>query len=178
MKIFSKFIILIVFVFGGILFLGLYDHVKENEKEIANVGMIYKDLPPSIQIHNYIVKYSKLYNIPIDIAFGVAHYETGYNGIFQWKYDPRQTSSANAYGAMQIQVPTANDFSNATIKKNDLLVDLELNVKLSMKILAYLKNKYGNWDLALGAYNTGRPLVNQYAKDIANFDATNTFYGN
>jgi hypothetical protein len=48
-----------------------------------------------------------------------------------------------------------------------LMNDLELNVHISMKLLARLKEKYGNWRVALGAYNPGRPIVNSYAIRIA-----------
>ena len=69
-------------------------------------------------------------------------------------------------------------FKSGVVKKltkNDLLNNLKLNVYLSMKILSYLKNKYGSWELALGAYNTGRPIVNQYALNISNFDTEKLF---
>ena len=75
---------------------------------------------------------------------------------------------AAAYGAMQIQVPTANFIwrSGKKITAKRLLTDLEFNVETSMKLLAYLKKRYGSWELALGCYNTGRPLINSYALEI------------
>jgi soluble lytic murein transglycosylase-like protein len=76
---------------------------------------------------------------------------------------------------MQIQVPTANSFSDGKVTRNDLLNNLELNVNLSMRILSYLKKKHGNWKLALGAYNTGRPVINQYALNISNFNTQTLF---
>jgi soluble lytic murein transglycosylase-like protein len=66
-------------------------------------------------------------------------------------------------------------FSKKKLTKADLLNDLELNVKLSMEILRYLKNKYGSWELALGAYNTGKPIINQYAQQIVQFKCNNKF---
>jgi soluble lytic murein transglycosylase-like protein len=33
-----------------------------------------------------------------------------------------------------------------------------------MKVLSDLYDKYGNWKKALGAYNTGRPIINDYAQ--------------
>jgi hypothetical protein len=36
-----------------------------------------------------------------------------------------------------------------------------------MKLLARLQKKYGNWKVALGVYNSGRPIVNDYAIRIA-----------
>ena len=170
MKIFSKLIVLAICVFGFTLFLGWYAETSRIEKSIENMGKISKDMPPSMQLYYHIVKYSKEYDVPINIAFGVAHHESGYDGPFDWNYNPRLTSIANAYGAMQIQVPTANSFSDNKVTRIDLLNNLELNVDLSMRILSYLKKKHGDWKLALGAYNTGRPIINQYALSIANFN--------
>ena len=49
-------------------------------------------------------------------------------------------------------------------KKDDLTSDDE------MKLLQKLKNKYGSWEVAFGVYNTGRPMVNQYAMDVYRFE--------
>jgi soluble lytic murein transglycosylase-like protein len=125
-------------------------------------------------MYDYLKKYSAEYGVPFRIAMGVAHKETRYGGPFHWRYNPKLTSSANAYGAMQIQVPTANFIwgGKKKITSKKLLTDLELNVETSMKLLAHLKKKYGGWDVALGCYNTGRPIVNSYAIEIMNTDYT------
>lgn len=171
MKIFSKLIVLAFCIFGFTLFLGWYAETSRIEKGIENMGRVSKDMPPSMQLYYHILKYSKEYDVPTDIAFGVAHHESGYRGPFHWNYNPKLTSIANAYGAMQIQLPTANTFSDKKVSRIDLLNNLELNVDLSMRILSYLKKKYGKWELALGAYNTGRPIVNSYALNIVNFNS-------
>jgi soluble lytic murein transglycosylase-like protein len=122
---------------------------------------------PSLKLFYSLEKYSEEYGVPIEIAMGIAEHETGYKGPFDWDYNPALSSSANAYGAMQIQVPTANGVSDSPVTKYDLLNDVDLNAKLSMRIISKLKRKYGSWELALGAYNTGRPIVNGYARSIA-----------
>ena len=33
-----------------------------------------------------------------------------------------------------------------------------------MKVLRYLYNQYGDWAIACGYYNTGQPIVNDYAQ--------------
>lgn len=177
MKKIHTFITLFIFSFSFIISLILYNNLKINieDNDTTHLGDVSIEAPPSILLFNYINQYSKEYNIPKNIAFGVAHKETGYNGPFHWEYNPKQSSYANAYGAMQIQVPTANMFSKKKLTKADLLNDLELNVKLSMEILRYLKNKYGSWELALGAYNTGKPIINQYAQQIVQFKYNNKF---
>jgi hypothetical protein len=68
---------------------------------------------------------------------------------------------------MQIQVPTANDNWDERVTAKMLLNDLDLNVHISMKLLARLRKKYGSWKVALGVYNSGRPIINDYAVRIS-----------
>jgi soluble lytic murein transglycosylase-like protein len=142
----------------------------ETEKEEAFVKLAAVDsenAPPCIKLYSLLEKYSTEYDVPFEIALGVANEETGYLGPFHWSYNPKRISSAAAYGAMQIQVPTANDNWEKRVTPKMLMNDLELNVHISMRLLARLKERYGNWQVALGAYNSGRPIVNSYAVRIA-----------
>lgn len=124
---------------------------------------------PCIQLYDHLLTYSEKYGVPFHIAYGIARKETNYQGPSHWKYNPRLASSS-AYGAMQVQVRTANGiWKTRGITKDRLLNDLRFNVETSMKLLAHLKKTYGTWGLALGAYNTGRPIINGYASFILNF---------
>lgn len=126
--------------------------------------------PPSLQMHHYIEKYSEEYDIPRDYAYGIAWKETRYSGPFHWDYNPAQTSYAGAVGPMQIMPSTAAMmWSGKKISREELRTNIELNVRTSMKLLRYLKNKYKSWKIVFGAYNTGYPMVNQYAIDVYNF---------
>lgn len=127
-------------------------------------------LPESVKMAYYIEKYSVEYKIPRNIAYGVPYYETNYRGAMDTTYNPKRTSKHKAYGAMQIKLATANGLSDTLITKKELLNNTELNVRLSFKLLKILHDKYGNWKLAVGAYNTGRPMVNKYAKLVCKFD--------
>jgi soluble lytic murein transglycosylase-like protein len=140
----------------------------EQEDSIIKLATVdIENAPPCLKLYTLLEKYSEEYNVPFEIALGVANEETGYLGPFHWSYNPKRISSAAAYGAMQIQVPTANDNWDKRVTSKMLMNDLELNVHISMKLLARLKEKYGNWRVALGAYNSGRPIVNGYAIRIA-----------
>ena len=37
-----------------------------------------------------------------------------------------------------------------------------------MKLLRRLHDKYGDWEIVCGCYNTGKPLVNDYARFCVN----------
>ncbi len=126
--------------------------------------------PPCIQMYYYIEQYSKQYNIPRKYAYGIAYKETGYRGPFHWHYNHRLTSSAGALGPMQIMPTTATHINGQRVPNEKLKTDIEYNVETSMKLLKTLKEKYGSWEVAFGAYNTGRPMVNQYAHDVYRFE--------
>lgn len=131
----------------------------------------FVNLPESVKIYFYIEKYSDKYGIPKNIAYGIPHYESGYNGPDDTAYNPKnKISTHKAYGAMQLKCATANYVSDTTVTKKDLLNNTELNVELSYKLLNRLHEKYGSWKLALGAYNTGKPVVNKYATKILKFN--------
>jgi soluble lytic murein transglycosylase-like protein len=141
--------------------------IDEVEKTLDFSSDNIEYAPPCVQLYSLLEKYSDEYGVPFEIAIGVAREETGYRGPFHWSYDPKQVSYANAYGAMQIQVPTANANWDERVTAKMLMTDLDLNVHISMKLLARLQKKYGNWKVALGVYNSGRPIVNDYAIRIA-----------
>jgi soluble lytic murein transglycosylase-like protein len=140
------------------------------EETRVNGELIDSNSPPSLQMYHYIEKYAAEYDIPRNYAYGIAWKETRYIGPFQWDYIHTQTSYAGAVGPMQIMPSTANMMWNGKkISSDELKNNIELNIRTSMKLLRHLKNRYGDWKIVFGAYNTGRPIINQYAIDVYNF---------
>jgi hypothetical protein len=41
---------------------------------------------------------------------------------------------------------------------------MELNIMTSMKLLNKLFKQYKDWSLVCGWYNTGKPIINEYAR--------------
>jgi hypothetical protein len=73
---------------------------------------------------------------------------------------------------MQVIPRYATKFNNGKrVSANELRNNIELNVRVSLKMLSYLKKRYGSWGLALGAYNTGKPCYNSYASRIMSTDS-------
>ncbi len=125
--------------------------------------------PPCLRMYEAIEKYATMYNIPKRYAYGVAQVETGYRGPFHWKYKQNQTSCVGALGPMQIMPGTADMmWPNKDISRTRLKEDIEFNVHTSMKLLRKLHDKYNDWKLVFGCYNTGRPLINDYAIRVYN----------
>jgi soluble lytic murein transglycosylase-like protein len=123
--------------------------------------------PYSLQVYNSIEKYSNKYKIPKYIAYNIAFLETRYQGPFDWDYHGKLTSYAGAKGPMQIMPATANYIIGKNITKNELLNNIDLNIKISMKLLNKLHKQYDDWDVVCGYYNTGYPQVNSYARYCA-----------
>jgi soluble lytic murein transglycosylase-like protein len=142
--------------------------IQRQDPKIPSGSLSLETAPPCIKLYDLLKKYSVKYHVPFGIAYGIAAKESGYRGPFHWNYNPKLISSAAAYGAMQVQVPTANFIwkGEKRINQQQLLNDLELNVETSMKLIDHLKKTYGSWEVALGAYNTGSPIVNEYAREI------------
>jgi soluble lytic murein transglycosylase-like protein len=135
----------------------------------SSVSEVYlQQAPASVQLYYYIKRYAAEYNIPESYAFAIAFQETGYRGPLHFNYRANQTSFAGAKGAMQIMPATAQFIQGKKISDQKLLHDIELNVKISMKLLSRLKRIYKDWGLVFGAYNTGRPCINEYARKVLN----------
>jgi soluble lytic murein transglycosylase-like protein len=127
-----------------------------------------QNIPPCMQMYNCIKQYADTFNIPLRYAFGVASIETGYKGPFHWSYNHAQGSSAGALGPMQIMLATARSNNNDNVSRERLRNDIEYNVRTSMKVLRKLYNKYKDWKIVFGCYNTGRPCVNGYSHKVYN----------
>lgn len=144
---------------------------NETTFKLPDAPVINQTAPPCLQMYYLIDKYAAKYNIPRKYAYGIAYYETRYTNPFQWDYNHKQASSAGAVGPMQVMLPTAKMmWPRKPITKTELTNSIQLNVETSMKLLRYLYDRYGDWKLVFGAYNTGRPMVNQYALNVYNYN--------
>jgi soluble lytic murein transglycosylase-like protein len=131
-------------------------------------GTTYKPVEkPSYALRMYraIMLYSGMYQVPRHVAFNVAHLETTYRGPQDSTYNPSRVSKAGAMGPMQIRYKYASYFAERKVTKSELRDSIEFNVNLSMKILAQNYKRFKSWAKAAGAYNTGRPIINRYARE-------------
>jgi soluble lytic murein transglycosylase-like protein len=143
--------------------------LKESFKDTLTTLYINQASPPCLQMYYAIEKYAPEYGIPLDYAYGIAYYETRYQGPFHWEYDQAKGSSAGAVGPMQIMPQYAHPYVDGPFTVNELKNNIEMNVKASMRMLQRLKKLHGDWHLVFGAYNTGRPLINDYARNVYNY---------
>lgn len=168
MKLFQSFVFVLALLLVGAWAYG-YNNLSQSDNYVVNPGKIDKTSPPCLQMFYHIDKYSKEYGIPRNYAFGIANTETGYQGPFHWGYVQSLTSSAGAVGPMQIMPQYAHPYVDGKFTVNELKNNIEMNVKASMRILKQLHTRHGDWKLAFGAYNTGRPCINGYAEKVASY---------
>ena len=131
-------------------------------------GTTYKPVEkPShaLRMYRAIMLYSGMYQVPRHVAFNVAHLETTYRGPQDSTYNPSRVSKMGAMGPMQIRYKYASYFAERKVTKSELRDSIEFNVNLSMKILAQNYKRFKSWAKAAGAYNTGRPIINRYARE-------------
>ena len=158
----------VVFVLSSIIITSVIispDEDEEIQMRITELRMSDGDpsVPKSITMYELLDTYSTFYDIPKYIAYNIAYKETRYKGPFHWSYTPEQTSFAGAVGPMQVMPATANYINGENVSREELKTNLSLNIETSMKLLRRLYDKYGSWKIVCGCYNTGRPIVNEYA---------------
>jgi soluble lytic murein transglycosylase-like protein len=143
-------------------YIGIEKNVQPDNSYLFGVGNDIQ-LPTSLKMYNLLEELSEVYDIPKHIVYNIAFSETRYKGPFDLRYNPFLTSSSGAEGPMQIMPKTANGINNKKIDVKTLRTDLRLNIETGLKLLRRLYDKYGDWYLVCGCYNTGRPIVNGYA---------------
>jgi soluble lytic murein transglycosylase-like protein len=136
-------------------------------------GITYKPFEKpnhALRMYRAIILYSGMYNVPEHVAFNIAHLETTYRGPQDSTYNPSRVSKAGAMGPMQIKYKYASYFAEREVTKSELRDSIEFNINLSMKILAQNYKRFKSWAKAAGAYNTGKPVINHYAKEAIKKD--------
>ena len=147
-----------------IILSGMSQGSDEVSSPFENEGVGTPTSPISLQMYECIEKYSDQYDIPKYVAYNVAYKETTYRGPFDWRYNPSRISCVGALGPMQIMPGTARLIQKHSVPNETLKNNIRLNIEISMKLLRRLHDKYQDWAIVCGCYNTGRPLVNDYAR--------------
>ncbi|WP_299987859.1 lytic transglycosylase domain-containing protein [uncultured Pontibacter sp.] len=97
-------------------------------------------------------KYLKKYNMPQDIKY-LSIVESGLN--------PKAASWAGAVGPWQFIKSTGKEYGLDQDQYIDERMDIEKSTDAAMRFLSRLYRTYGDWELAMAAYNCGQGNVNK-----------------
>lgn len=113
-----------------------------------------------------IEKYSKEYEVDSKLVYAIIKQESNFQND--------ACSSKGARGLMQLMEGTANEIAEKLEYTDIDLNNPETNIKLGIKHLADLINKYNSNEMAIVAYNAGIGNVDSWIdKGIINKDGTN-----
>ncbi|HKI96971.1 MAG TPA: transglycosylase SLT domain-containing protein [bacterium] len=88
--------------------------------------------------------------------------QLAYLAAVESNFNPHARSPARAVGMWQFTAPTARKFGLQLYRPwYDERIDPVASTHAAARLLAYLYDRYNNWELALAAYNAGEARVNQ-----------------
>jgi soluble lytic murein transglycosylase len=144
-------VIIIAIILGSIL-ISLFANLIISLVQKASYPKKYEE---------FVEKYASEYNVPEYVIYAVIDTESG--------FDPNARSSAGAFGLMQM-IPSTLKFlaSDEHLDEDvefDDLADPETAIRYGTYYLRYLKDKFGDWNTVLAAYNAGEGKVSKWLKD-------------
>ncbi len=112
---------------------------------------LIKDKEYREKVKNFVEKYCEQYGVPLSVAFGVIGVESG--------GDNDLISHKQAHGIFQVKQVAADHLRKMKYNGEDWrgidIDDLEDNIRVGVAYLSYMHKRFGQWGLALSAYNTG-----------------------
>ena len=122
---------------------------------IQNKNNILKKIYP-IKYNEYVEKYANKYNVDKYLIYATIKAESNF------KKDAE--SKKGAKGLMQLMLSTAKEISVETeveVGENNIL-NPDININIGTYYLSKMIYKYGNFELALAAYNAGSGNVDKW----------------
>ena len=113
----------------------------------------------------YVDVYAEAYGVPETLIYAVIRTESS--------FDSGAVSSAGAIGLMQMMPVTFEWLTDEILFEHlegGMLYDPETNIKYGTYLLSRFYDRYGDWDLALAAYNGGPGNVDEWLEDPAYAD--------
>ncbi|MBQ8424954.1 MAG: lytic transglycosylase domain-containing protein [Clostridia bacterium] len=111
---------------------------------------------------NYVLEYSKKYNLDRSLIYAIIKTESN--------FDKNAVSLSNAKGLMQI-IPSTAKWIAEELGENyseEMLFDVETNIKFGCFYLNYLFDKFKNTDVVICAYNAGETAVRNWLDSNGN----------
>lgn len=108
----------------------------------------------------YVSAYAEKYGVPEELVYAVIRTESD--------FDSGAVSSAGAVGLMQLMPSTFKWLTDEILfdhLESGMLYDPETNIRYGTYYLSALYDRYGDWELALAAYNGGLGNVDKWLAD-------------
>ena len=113
----------------------------------------------------YVTIYADKYGVPENLVYSVIRTESD--------FESGAISGAGAVGLMQILPSTFKWLTSDVLFEHlneGMLFDPETNIRYGTYYLSFLYDRYGDWDLALAAYNGGPGNVDKWLENDAYAD--------
>lgn len=149
-------IFVVLLIVGGLVYI-YRDAITEKAKKLSPNAFTYPT-----EYEEYVVKYSKEYDIDPRYIFAVINTES--------HFDPKATSDVGARGLMQI-MEDAYDWIKFRLDDSrehtyEDMYDPELNIQYGTYMLKYLYDKFDcSYELAAAAYHGGMNAVDGWISD-------------
>ncbi len=149
---FAVFITLLLIIAFSLIAAFKKPHIRQKAKKFFSYPTDYEE---------YVLKYSKEYDIDPRFVFAVIYTES--------HFDPNAVSDVGARGLMQI-MPDAFDWIKFRLDDTrditfDDMFDPQLNIQYGTYMLSYLYEDFGSFELAAGAYHQGMNAVQAWIDD-------------
>ena len=108
----------------------------------------------------YVEVYAEAYGVPEGLVYAVIRTESS--------FDSGAVSPVGAVGLMQLMPSTFEWLTDDKLfehLESGMLYDPETNIKYGTYCLSFLYDRYGDWELALAAYNGGLGNVDKWLED-------------
>ena len=108
----------------------------------------------------YVEVYAEAYGVPEGLVYAVIRTESD--------FDSGAVSPVGAVGLMQLMPSTFEWLTDDKLfehLESGMLYDPETNIKYGTYCLSFLYDRYGDWELALAAYNGGLGNVDKWLED-------------
>jgi len=133
-----------------------------------------------------IKKYAKKHELPAQLINAIIQVESSgnqfairYEKDYRWLFNPEnyvkgtitldteKTAQKTSWGLMQLMGATARELGFDKTFLSELL-DVDTNLNYSCKFLKQLKDRYGDMEKAIAAYNAGSPRKCEETNDWVN----------
>lgn len=112
------------------------------------------------EYEEYVEMYAAQYGVPETLVFAVIRTESD--------FDSGAVSEAGAVGLMQLMPDTFSWLTSEMLfehLESGMVYDPETNIRYGTYYLSYLYDRYGDWKLALTAYNGGLGNLDEWLAD-------------